>query len=289
MRRPLARLALGAVIVLVPLAAALVIVHHRPGAPRADVRPPAAVGDRGPHRPAVGAGGRPAAPPLRCATPRHPYPVVLVPGTFEATSWGVIADSLAAHGYCVEGFEYANAGIGSIPRSAGALRRFVDRVLARTHAGRVSIVGHSEGGIVARYYVRFLGGAGKVEDLVALAPPNHGTTTPLVVPGAVLGCIACLQQTAGSGFLATLNGGDGTPAPVDYTVVQTSYDFVVTPYQSAFLRGPASRITNVLLQEGCPADFADHLSITSDPAAVQWIEDALSRSGPADPGFRPRC
>jgi hypothetical protein len=26
-----------------------------------------------------------------------------------------------------------------------------------------------------------------------------------------------------------------------------------------------------------------------DQAAVQWIENALGRVGPADPGFRPAC
>ena len=278
MRRPLARLALALVIVVVPVAAALAVVSRSPGASHADSPRPPARDAR-----------RPAAAALRCATPRHPFPVVLVPGTFDATSWSVMADALAARGYCVATFDYRNAGIGSIAASARQLRHFVDRVLARTHATRVSIVGHSEGGMMARYYVRFLGGAAKVEDLVALAPPNHGTTTPLVIPGAVLGCVACLQQTAGSGLLATLNAGDGTPPPVDYTVIETRYDLVVTPYQSAFLGGPSNRITNVLLQNSCPGDFADHLTITSDPAAVQWVEDALARNGPAGPAFRPSC
>ena len=235
---------------------------------------------------------QPQGPPartLRCATPAHPYPVVLVPGTFDATSWTAIDDGLAARGYCVETFSYSSAGEGPIGSSARSLGRFVDHVLARTGAARVSIVAHSQGGVVARYYVRFLGGSGKVEDLVALAPPNHGTSTPLVIPGAVLGCVACAQQAVGSTLLAKLNAGDGTPPPVDYTVVGTRYDMVVVPYQSAFLSGPANRVTDVTLQAACPADVATHLTITDDPVAVQWVEDALSRNGPADPSLRPQC
>ena len=236
------------------------------------------------------AGGAPPATALRCATPAHPYPVVLVPGTFDATSWTVMARSLRADGECVRQFDYRTAGMGPIAGSAGALGRYVDQVLATTHASRVSIVAHSQGGVVARYYVRFLGGASKVKDLVALAPPNYGTTTPLVIPGAVLGCVACAQQAAGSSLLARLNAGDPAPPPVDYTNIETSYDAVVTPFQSAFLPGPASRVTNVVLQNACPDDIAGHLSITDDPAAVQWVEDALGhRSGPANPSFRPRC
>ena len=214
---------------------------------------------------------------------------MLVPGTFEATSWTAMRHSLAADGYCVTTFNYMTAGIGPIEQSASELGGFVDAVRAWTGANRVSIVAHSQGGVVARYYVKFLGGTRTVDDLIALSPSNHGTITPLVIPGAAAGCVACAQQTPGSAVLDRLNATDATPAPVDYTVLQTRADEVVVPYQSAFLRGPRQRITNVLLQGACPDDPAGHLTITDDPVAVQWVEAALGRSGPAGPGFRPRC
>ena len=40
------------------------------------------------------------------------------------------------------------------------------------------MVGHSQGGMMPRYYIKFLGGAGKVDDLVGLSPSNHGTVQP---------------------------------------------------------------------------------------------------------------
>jgi hypothetical protein len=45
----------------------------------------------------------------------------------------------------------------------------------------------------------------------------------------------------------------------------------------------------VLLQDACPADPVEHLSIVADPVALQWIESALGRPGPADPRLVPRC
>ena len=46
------------------------------------------------------------------------------------------------------------------------------------------MVGHSQGGMMPRYYIKFLGGADKVDDLVGLAPSNHGTSNPLLLtPG----------------------------------------------------------------------------------------------------------
>lgn len=238
----------------------------------------------------------PAAPPTvvdaaACRPPKaHPSPVVLVPGTFAATSWAVIGPALARRGYCVFTFHDDGDGTGDIVASARALDAFVERVRARTGARRVAIVGHSQGGMMPRYYIRFEGGAAKVDELVGLAPSNHGTSNLLALGGAFLGCRACEQQLAwGSRLLTELNAGQETPAPVDYTVVQTRYDAVVVPYTSAFLDGPARRVTNVLLQTRCPSDVSGHLGIATDPVAVQWVEHALGRRGPADPAFRPAC
>jgi triacylglycerol lipase len=239
----------------------------------------------------------PATPPptvidsRSCRPPQqHPEPVVLVHGTFAATSWALIGPALARHGYCVFTFSYGDFGTGDITASARQLRTFVNRVLARTGARRVSLVGHSEGGLMPRYYIRFLGGAAKVDDLIGLAPSNHGTDNWFALEGALAGCTACGQQLAwGSRFLRVLNTGAETPAPVDYTSVQTSYDAVVIPYTSAFLHGPRERVTNVVLQAACPSDTSGHLGIVTDPVALQWVENALARKGPADPTFQPRC
>jgi triacylglycerol lipase len=220
----------------------------------------------------------------------RPYPVVLVHGTFGdmTVSWNLISPVLKAHGYCVFALDYGNRGTGAIENSAAELRAFVDRVRSATGASKVSLVGHSQGGMMPRYYIKFLGGKQYVDDLVGLVPSNHGTTNPLAPPAGDLGCVACDQQTAGSQFLANLNAGDETPGSISYTVVTTRYDEVVTPYRSAYLAaGP--RTTNVTLQDRCPLDLTDHLGIIYDPAALQWVENALGRAGAADPGFRPSC
>jgi triacylglycerol lipase len=142
--------------------------------------------------------------------------------------------------------------------------------------------------MMPRYYLKFLGGAGKVDDLIGLAPSNHGTSNPgaLLLDGAGA-CDSCGQQATGSAFLTNLNAGDETPGNVSYTVVETRYDEVVIPYTSAFLSG--ANTTNVLLQTGCPLDVAEHLSIIYDAVALRWVENALGRPGPADPSFRPSC
>jgi triacylglycerol lipase len=221
--------------------------------------------------------------------PQHPQPVVLVPGTYGDTSWQLIAPQLAHLGYCVYTFTYGNNETGDIVTSAQELATWVKRLLARTDSRQVDIVGHSQGGMMPRYYIKFLGGAATVDKLIALAPSNHGTLNPAAFGGALAGCLACGQQTSGSAFLNTLNAGDEAPPPVDYTIIETIDDDVVIPYTSAFLSGPASRVTNITLQQDCPTLVVGHVGIVTDPVAVQWVENALARKGPANPGFVPSC
>jgi triacylglycerol lipase len=220
----------------------------------------------------------------------QPAPVVLVHGTFESASdnWPTVSPQIKAAGYCVFALDYGNRGTGDIPTSAGELKRFVDAVLGATGARRVSLVGHSQGGMMPRWYLKFLGGAATVDDLVGLAPSNHGTTNPGALVAGATFCPACDQQRAGSSFLQTLNAGDETPGAVSYTSIETRYDEVVTPFTSAFLAaGPNT--ANILLQDACPADVVDHQFIPDDRVALRWTLQALGRPGPADPAQPPSC
>jgi triacylglycerol esterase/lipase EstA (alpha/beta hydrolase family) len=216
-------------------------------------------------------------------TAAHPRPVVLVHGTFAdmSNSWQAISPLLKNNGYCVFALNYGDYngsgavgvyGVDDIPTSAGELDAFVDKVLAATGAAEADLVGHSQGGMMPRYYLKYLGGAAEVNALVGLSPSNHGTTLDgLFVlsnffPGAnqFTGafCPACEQQRVDSSFITNLNSGGETVPGVAYTVIQTRYDQVVTPYTSAFLSG--SNVKNILLQNQCILDFGDHLSMPYD-------------------------
>jgi triacylglycerol lipase len=221
----------------------------------------------------------------------HPQPVVLVNGTFKTSyeNWLTLSPALVDAGYCVFSFEYGDLETAPIPDSAAELRDFVNAVLGATGAKKVDIVGHSQGGMMPRYYVKFLGGATKVDDLVGIVPSNHGTNNPLALVAGATACPSCVDQTAGSAFLQKLNSDPETPVGPDYTAIATKYDEVVVPYTSAFLNGPDSYVTNMLLQDRCPLDTTEHDQAPKSPLVEQWVLNALGRKGPADPAFVPRC
>jgi triacylglycerol lipase len=218
----------------------------------------------------------------RSATP----PVILVHGTFGdmTVSWNLVSPALKTAGYCVFALDLVRRAMAPIDKSADKLAAFIDEVRTRTGAATVSLVGHSQGGMLGRYVAKFRDKAAVIDDIVGLAPSSHGTKNPLA-PGAGFFCPACAEQAAGSAFMRKLNTAPEAPPPPSYTVVSTKFDEVVTPYRSQALEGA----TNVVLQDRCPEDITDHVGIIYDPIALQWVMNALGRPGPADPAFVPLC
>src|ERR1700749_4498470 len=88
----------------------------------------------------------------------HPYPVILVHGTFAdmSDSWQALSPLLYDKGYCVFALNYGSqtgsgtigtSATGKIENSAAQLSAFVNRVLGATGARKVDLVGHSQGGM----------------------------------------------------------------------------------------------------------------------------------------------
>jgi triacylglycerol lipase len=98
--------------------------------------------------------------------------VVLIHGFFASAGvWRPMKQSLTrATGAKVASFTHA-PGVG-IDRIARSLAKIVERISARS---RVHLIGHSLGGLVARWYVQELGGHTRVSQTISLGSPFGGT------------------------------------------------------------------------------------------------------------------
>ncbi len=219
------------------------------------------------------------------ALPGSPAPAapakdpVVIGGRTLSPAWAnePLADRLRSDGHPVHIFELPTYGTQDIRLTAQALRTYVDGVRSSTGAAKVDLVGHSQGGLVARAYVKWYGGAGTVDSLITLGTPNRGTSVANLASvlgfGDCLAVVACEQMSIGSSFLADLNVGDDTIGSVRYTTVRTWQDELVRPVDQATLFDGA---TNVLVQNPCFARVVGHVGLILDGTVYSGIRTALA-------------
>jgi triacylglycerol lipase len=230
-------------------------------------------------------------------TSRHPRPVVLVHGTLgnRSTNWQTYGPLLKNNGYCVFALTYGSTvpvpfpgafgGLGKMETSAQQLKTFVAKVLNATGASKVDLVGHSQGTLMPDYWLKYLGGAGKVGSYISLAPLWHGTG--LAGPPSQMGAAfpnpldsigpAFGQMSTGSAFMTKMRSGTGVRvAGVKYVNIMTKYDELVKPYTS----GSEPGMTNIVIQDRCPQDYTEHFEIAADKNASILVLNALDPTHP---------
>jgi triacylglycerol lipase len=246
-------------------------------------------------------------------------PVVLVHGTWMNSycTWSLLAPTLAAAGYRVFAFNYGqdrSCFLGRRPACYGnaalvdaqpEVAAFIDRVLATTGADRVDLIGHSQGVAQARLYLTDSGGAGdpaageppRVRRLIGIAGSNHGTTASGIGtlgkwmkkkgwygPTRALLGRAAEDQMVGSEAMAHVNRNGDTVPGVDYTMICSRYDEIVTPWRTQQLTaGQDATVANILVQEhGNRYDFSEHLALLYSPRAVDLVLEALHHGAAGD-------
>ena len=197
-------------------------------------------------------------------------PIILVHGFiggYGLTPWFSLKNRLVRWG-CPRSkiFEmrFRDAIFASNVDNAKELRDYVNYVLAVTGASKVDLIGHSMGGLSTRYYIKFLGGASKVDDYVSLGSPHHGTWLA-IIPLAYLS-IGALEMRPGSSFLNNLNAGDETPGSVRYTAIYAYMDELVIPYWTAKLYDGATNKGKW---------WVGHLGLLFSYTVAKWCRDAV--------------
>lgn len=114
--------------------------------------------------------------PLPGSRTRGPRPIIVLHGYAQNRAIFVpLACALRRAGLGpIYGFEYWT--LGRVAAGARQLGWFIDEVRERTGAAEVDLVGHSMGGVVARYYAAIAGGDAVVRNLVTIGSPHGGTT-----------------------------------------------------------------------------------------------------------------
>ena len=133
--------------------------------------------------------------PAPSPSPARKNPVLIVGGTLASELIYLTLEArLRRDGYTVEFFELPKGGMIDIRESARQLKFRVADVLQRNGAKQVNLIGHSQGGTVARTYVHDFGSA-SVESVISLGTPHQGTKIDPLRRGAP---VPLLRQAHGS-------------------------------------------------------------------------------------------
>lgn len=200
----------------------------------------------------------------RLPTPTRP-PVVLLHGFIDNRSvFVMLRRSLAQHGrQQIESLNYSPLTC-DIRTAAELLGRHIEEICERTGHHEVDIVGHSLGGLIARYYVQCLGGDVRVRTLVTLGTPHSGTrVVPLMNAHPIV-----RQMRPGSGVLDELC----QPAPhcrTRFVSFWSDLDQLMDPLETACIEHPDLLVQNVRVSG------IGHLALPVHPAVAAGIRQAL--------------
>ncbi len=112
-------------------------------------------------------------------------PVLLLYG-FGATRrvFSILERRLRKDGFCVFSFNlggiFDTFNTHCIEEKAQLVHEKVERLCQRYRLNKISIIGHSKGGLIGRYYVKKLGGANRVKTLITMGAPHSGNPWALV-------------------------------------------------------------------------------------------------------------
>jgi hypothetical protein len=192
-------------------------------------------------------------------------PILLVHGIADNRSiFHPLRRSLRRRGFGhVAAFNYSSLA-GDLRHVADRLGAAVEQLCEETGYERVHVVGHSMGGIVARYYVQRLAGDARVHTLVTLGSPHSGTAPARFLPYPL-----ARQLRPGSEILAEL----ALPAPdcrTRFVTIWSDLDQMVIPKQSARIDHPDLDARNVFVRG------VGHMSLPVDGRVVHEICTTLS-------------
>lgn len=208
--------------------------------------------------------GRAPAPGASLPAEGHRTPVMLVHGFgHNRSGWWVLRRHLAEAGFpVVDSFNY-NPMTRDVPANARRLAARIEMLRRSCGADKVHIVGHSLGGILARWFVQELDGASVVDTVVTIGTPHEGTMSAWAVPGRTIS-----ELRPGSWVVRRLEAS-ARRSDVNWVAIYSNVDELVMPSRSAMLRHPALDAVNILAKDH------GHVSMMISPLVARTVVHQL--------------
>ena len=179
---------------------------------------------------------------------------------------GGLAARLGRLGYCTHrvdlGGLFGRFNARPVEELARLVAERVEQLIRHHPRERIDLVGHSEGGLIGRYYVQKLNGAHRVRHLVTLGTPHRGT--PWAYSGYLVGrVLPSLLQMAPRSMLLRDLADDSFPDSVRLTSIYSQRDPFCPPSSCRLDGGRGAHLKNVEVARGGHLAFLFSASISS--------------------------
>jgi triacylglycerol lipase len=204
---------------------------------------------------------------------QHRENVLLLHGYFQTRAiWSHMEDRLRFAGYGVVSFDlgglWSRFNTDPLDRLALRVAEKVEALSHRHGVGRLHVVGHSMGGLVARRYVQHLGGDRRVRSLVTLGTPHHGTPTAylgVAIGGVLAGRTSAHDLLPRSRVVTRLNSEEW-PADIPMLSIYSTGDLVCPSGSSTLVTSDATPHVRNLMIPG-----VGHSALTWDDRVVDAV------------------
>jgi pimeloyl-ACP methyl ester carboxylesterase len=190
-------------------------------------------------------------------------PVVLVHGLVDNRSvFSVMRRGLRHRGFTqICTWNYSPL-LTDVARGAGDLGARIEQVCEQTGHDRVHVVGHSLGGLIARFHVQRQGGDRRIESLVTIGTPHRGSVLAHVMPTPLV-----RQLRPGSPVLRELEE-PAAGCRTRVTAIYSDLDQVVVPTNAARCDHPDLQARNLLFRGVGHMSLPRHGGVVDEVAAT---------------------
>jgi pimeloyl-ACP methyl ester carboxylesterase len=195
----------------------------------------------------------------RTARRREQRTVVLVHGYLgNRSSFYPLSLYLKARGFGQQ-LSFGYSGASGVERAALELRDFLGR---RVRGGRIDLVCHSLGGVIACMYLQMLGGARRVDRCITLGTPHRGTYNAYWLLSRV-----GRELRPDSRLLERLESTRGAASAVRFSSIVAGSDNIVIP-----------RVFSAMDEDVVQVPDLGHLGLLFSPTVFRAVHERLSRS-----------
>ncbi|MDX2967555.1 alpha/beta fold hydrolase [Kribbella solani] len=192
-------------------------------------------------------------------------PILLAHGIIDNhTIFALLRRHLVRRGFgSIHTFSYSPLTL-DVRSTAARMGREIEAICADSGSDQIHVIGHSLGGLIARYYVQRLGGDARVHTCLTLGTPHQGTVAAKLLPWPLV-----KQVRPDSDLMTEL----AEPAPGCRTRFISYYsdvDQLIVPQRRGRIRHPD------LVASNARVHGVGHLSLPFHSDVVHGITDVLT-------------